>query len=46
MVVVPSNITFVETNLKVPDGMSDASKPLSPEFFLLILDAPQALSLP
>ena len=29
-----------------PDRMPDMSKLLSPEFFLLILDAPQVLSLP
>ena len=30
---------------EVPDRMPDTSKPLSPEFFLLILDAPQEMSL-
>ena len=30
---------------EVSDRMLDMSKPLSPEFFLLILDAPKALSL-
>ena len=34
------------SQLEVPDRMPDASKLLSLEFFLLILDSPQVLSLP
>ena len=33
------------SHLEVPDGMPDTSKSLSPEFFLLILNAPQVMSL-